>query len=282
MKLVATEGPNTMRAAIIGWGAIGATIGHAILRGDVRGFSLAAVAAPRASADLTALAAAHGFAVVERPRDLLAFRPGLVVEAANQAVVAGDAAAFLRAGISVMAMSAGAFADLALLESLVALADANGARLIVPSGAIGGLDTVQAAALGNLTDVTVTTVKPPAALRGARYVEDNRIDLDAITGRTLIFDGFADVAAKHFPKNLNVSVALSLAGLGAARTRVRLFVDPSETRNVHELELKGDFGEARFSIAGAPHPENPKTSRLAGLSAVATLRRLSAALQVGT
>ena len=275
--------PNFMlRVAIIGWGAIGATIGHAILRGEIRGCTLVAVAAPRTRADLATHAAAHGFVVVHEPRDVLACRPGVIVEAASQAVLARDGAALLEAGVTLMAMSAGALADATLLTTLLAVADAHGGRLIVPSGAIGGLDMVQAAAVGQLTDVTVSTVKPPAALRGARYVEERGIDLDAIRTRTLIFDGFADEAATHFPKNLNVSVALSLAGIGPTRTRVRLYVDPTESRNVHEIDLKGDFGEARFSIAGAPHPDNPKTSRLAGLSAVATLRRLSATLQVGT
>lgn len=273
---------SLLRAAIVGWGAIGSIVGKAVLRGETPGIALVGVAEPRSLEEVRDLAAKHGFSQVESPSDLLQFKPHVVVETAGQEVLHQCAACFLRAGLTVIAMSAGALAEEAFRKELVSLAAAHGARLVIPSGAIGGLDMVRAAALRNVADVTITTIKPPEALAGAPYLAEHKIDLQAITRRTLIFDGFAEEAAKQFPKNLNVAVTLSLAGVGPARTRVLLYVDPAETRNVHEISLKGDFGEAIFTVAGAPCPDNPKTSILASLSAVATLRDMAGSLQIGS
>jgi aspartate dehydrogenase len=172
--------------------------------------------------------------------------------------------------------------DRPFLDKLLDTARAQGVRLIVPSGAIGGLDAIKSASIAPLSEVSILNIKPPQALVGAPYVVKKGIDLFAIRSPTMIYEGFAEEAAREFPKNLNVTVALSLAGIGPEKTRVKLVVDPSETRNIHEITAKGDFGEATFRVAGLPSPDNPKTSYLAALSAIATLKNLMSPLQVGT
>ena len=181
-----------------------------------------------------------------------------------------------------MIISVGALVDCHFLQELTDIAQANGLRIIVPSGAIGGLDAIKSANIGEITDVVIRNIKPPDALEGAPYIIRKNIDLKSFTTPTQIYEGFADEAAREFPRNLNVVVTLSLAGTGPEKTRVIVIVDPEETRNIHEITVKGDFGEATFTVAGLPSPDNPKTSYLAGLSAVATLSNLMNPLRVGT
>jgi aspartate dehydrogenase len=271
-----------MKAAIVGYGAIGKTIADAILAERVAGLTLVAVAEVRRDADLVRLGANRRFAVVDDPEAVLAYSPDIVIEAAEQEVVRRHAAAFLAAGAHMMIISVGALADAVLLAQLTQLAAQHNVRIIVPSGALGGLDAIKSARAGDLTDVTITNIKPPAALEGAPFIVRNRIDLGAIDRRTTLFEGFADEAAREFPKNLNVAVATSLAGIGLEKTRVILIVDPTETLNIHEIKVRGDFGEATFTTCGLPSPDNPRTSHLAALSAIATLANLAAPLQVGT
>jgi aspartate dehydrogenase len=145
----------------------------------------------------------------------------------------------------------------------------GGPVIHVPSGALGGLDAIQALAVAGLDEVMLTTSKPPAGL-GLEVKEF-----------TVLFEGSArDVIAKY-PKNVNVAVALSFAGLGPDRTMVRLVADPAIDRNTHHVIARGPAGEVEFTSRNLPFPENPATSYLAALSAIALLKRLGSALQVG-
>lgn len=146
---------------------------------------------------------------------------------------------------------------------------AAGPVIHAPSGALGGLDAVQALAVAGLDEVRLTTRKPPAGL-GLGVSEE-----------TLIFEGTARQAIELYPANVNVAVALSLAGLGPDRTVIRLIADPAVARNIHTVYARGAAGEVEFTSRNVPFPENPKTSWLAALSAIALLRRLSAQLRVG-
>ena len=271
-----------MRVALIGCGAIGRVIVKAILAHEIEGIELAAVAEVYPSDEARALSDTGGFPLVEEPERILDFSPDLVIEAAGQAVARTYASLFLQAKKHVMIMSVGALADTLFLHELLKIARDHGAKIIIPSGALGGLDAIKSANIGKLTDVTVRNIKPPEALAGAPFIVREQIDLDSITSQTQIYDGYADEAAREFPKNMNVTVAVSLAGIGPEKTRVIVIVDPEETRNIHEITAHGDFGEAIFTVAGLPSPDNPKTSYLAGLSVIATLRDLVNPLQVGT
>jgi aspartate dehydrogenase len=146
---------------------------------------------------------------------------------------------------------------------------APGPLVHAPAGALGGLDAVQALAAARLDEVRLTTRKPPAGL-----------GLD-VTEETTVFEGPAREAIQRFPANVNVAVALSLAGLGPDATIVRVVADPAVDRNTHTVYARGEAGEIEFTSRNVPFPENPKTSWLAALSAIALLRRLSAQLQVG-
>ncbi len=271
-----------MRVALVGCGAIGSVIVKAILNEQIFGVEVVAVAEVRPQEELGEIAGRGDFPIVEEPERLLDYAPDMVIEAADQEVVRRYAPTFLKAKKDLMILSIGALVNAFLLKKLLQLARDNGVRLIVPSGAIGGLDAIKSANAGNLAEVSIRNIKPPEALEGAPYILKNKIDLKSIASPTQIYEGFADEAAREFPKNLNVTVALSLAGIGPEKTRVVVIVDPSEARNIHEITAKGDFGEATFKVAGLPSPDNPKTSYLAALSAIATLKSLVNPLQVGT
>lgn len=169
-------------------------------------------------------------------------------------------------------ISIGAFADEAFAKEMEEAAHANGHRIYLPSGAIGGLDTVQNARdTGQLEEVMISTRKPAASL-----------DEPDITEPKVVFDGVAKDAIELFPKNVNISIALSLAGLGIHQTRVRLVADPHVTTNEHEITVKGPFGSGTFQLSNAPLPTNPKSSFITAMSVIGTLERLDRTIQIGS
>ncbi|MEI3600264.1 MULTISPECIES: aspartate dehydrogenase [unclassified Oceanobacillus] len=194
----------------------------------------------------------------------------LVVEAANVEAVRNLIPATIRKKDAVL-ISIGALVDEALLTELTKLASKHNHVIHLPSGAIGGLDLLQnASALGTVKNVSLTTRKPAHSL----------ID-EVITEEKTVFEGQAADAIKQFPKNINVSIVLSLAGLGIEQTMVRIIADPHIDKNIHQIEMAGDFGEATFTIHNKPLPSNPKTSYLAALSILGTLERLGKNIRIG-
>lgn len=194
----------------------------------------------------------------------------LLVEAASGDAVGPVLEAALRWHIDCLIMSLG---GLMTRANLLEQARNAGLRIWMPSGAVCGLDGIRAAAVAGLDSVTLTTRKPPRGLAGAPWVVQQRIDLNALTEATVIFEGNALEAVRAFPANVNVAAALSLAGIGPEKTRVRVIADPAATENSHEIEAKGPFGELRAITRNRPSPTNPKTSYLASLSAIYELRR---------
>lgn len=195
----------------------------------------------------------------------------LVIEAASQEALRDVAPRALARGIPVIALSVGALVDPAFLDEVARLARAHGGRLLVPSGAIGGLDALRAAAEGGLDEVTLVTAKPPAGF-GLTDVKEARV----------LYEGPASEAVRLYPKNVNVAAALSLAGIGFERTRVRIVADPALTANTHTLVARGAFGRLEVRVENAPSPENPASSHLASLAALALLRRFVDPVQIGT
>ncbi|WP_342512428.1 aspartate dehydrogenase [Sporosarcina sp. FSL K6-1522] len=194
----------------------------------------------------------------------------IVVEVANVDAVKTLLPAVMKAKDAVV-ISVGAFADVALLTEISHFANDYKTTVHLPSGAIGGLDLVQNAhALGTITSVSLTTRKPASSL----------IDED-IDEAKIVFKGKAMDAIQQFPKNMNVSIVLSLAGIGIEKTNVCLVADPHIDKNIHHVEVIGDFGEATFSITNNPLPENPKTSYLAAMSILGTLERISGRVRIG-
>jgi len=206
----------------------------------------------------------------------------LILEASSQAALQEIAVKVLESGKDLMPMSVGAFADSKFLAEVYDTLTKRGSRLWIPSGAICGLDGVKAAVVAQVDSVTLTTTKPPAGFTGAPGVEEKKIDLQQIRSPTELFKGPAREACRLFPANVNVAAALSLAGIGPDRTMVKIIADPSVDRNIHEVEVRGEFGVLRTRVENVPSPDNPKTSYLAILSAVATLRKLAGQAQIGT
>ncbi len=206
----------------------------------------------------------------------------LVVEAASPDTVKAYGTTVLTHGVDLMVLSSGAFADTRLFQKLTKLAYKNGCKIFIPSGAVGGLDALQSAKVCEVELVELTTTKPVKGFLDSPYLQAQKIDISKITEPLLIFEGSALDAIKAFPKNINVAITLSIAGFGPENTRVRIVVDPDIKLNQHCLKVKGEFGEMECTLRNNPFPENSKTSYLAALSAVATIRKAVENLRVGT
>jgi aspartate dehydrogenase len=226
---------------------------------------------------------ARGFAaevpLVDNLPALLALRPQLVAECAGHAGLLQSGPGVLRAGVDLVVASVGALADASLEQALRAAAREGGARIRIPSGAIGALDAISSARVGGLQRVTYTGRKPVLAWRGTRA--ESSFDLDHIEGPTMIFEGSAREAALAFPQNANVCAAVALAGLGFDATTVQLFADPLARGNEHQVEAEGSFGVLRYHVVGKPLEENPKTSSLAAYSLLRCLLSPTDAISVG-
>jgi len=206
----------------------------------------------------------------------------LIIEAASQEAVRQYALKVIREGKDLMVMSTGALLDETLLQRIIGLARRYKRKVYVPSGAIVGLDNIKSAALEKIESITLTTTKPPASFEGAPYIKQKGIDLSSIKEPMILYEGPAREAVKLFPRNVNVAASLSLAGIGAERTYVKIIADPHAEGITHEIRVKGAFGELVTKTINRPFPDNPKTSYIAALSAIATLRRISGYLNVGT
>jgi aspartate dehydrogenase len=189
---------------------------------------------------------------------LLAARPDLVVECAGHGAAGEVVPRTLAAGIETVLASVGALADAAVEARLVAAAREGRTRLVLPAGAIGGIDLLRALATAGLEAVTYVGTKPPAAWAGTPA--EAVCDLGAVAAPVVIFEGDARAAARSFPKNANVAATVALAGLGFERTRVRLVADPGAGGNVHALEVRSAAARFEIRIEGVPSPDNPRTS----------------------
>ncbi|MDR3532799.1 MAG: aspartate dehydrogenase, partial [Rhodopila sp.] len=203
----------------------------------------------------------------------------IVVEAAPSAIFERIALPVLEAGRIFVPASVGALLP---RMHLAKLARRTGARIVVPTGALLGLDAVRAAAEGPIDSVTIETRKPPMALAGAPYLEKHGIDVMDLIQPLLIFDGNALDAAAGFPANVNVAAALALAGIGPVRTKVQIWADPAVTRNIHTIRVEAEAARFTMTIENVPSAENPKTGRLTALSLLACLRGLVSPLKAGS
>lgn len=268
--------PQMLRVGLAGLGAIGMALARRLHAG-IPGLSLAAAAARDNAAARSRLAAA-GIPVRTVPAAALAETCDVVVECAPAAAFRGIAVPVIDAGRTLLILSAGALLD---HEDLIARAQQRGARIVVPTGALLGLDAVRAAAEGNIASVRLVSRKPPSGLLGAPYLEARGITLSGLETATRLFEGSAREAVRGFPANVNVSAALALAGIGPDLTRVEIWADPGITRNVHRIEVEADSARFSMTIENAPS-ENPRTGRITALSAIACLRGLVSTLRVGT
>ena len=207
----------------------------------------------------------------------------LVLEAASPEAVIAYVPGIVAAGTDVIVMSVGALMDRTFREELMSTASKSGAKVIVPSGAICGLDGMLSSAVGDLFSVVLTTVKNPASISATEeFIRERGMDPSDVRERTLVFEGTPEEAVRYFPRNVNVAAALTLAVGGKIKPLIRVYVDPEETRNVHEIVLEGEVGRITLTLDNLPSEENPKTSKLAVYSAVATIEKYLADLVIGT
>ena len=265
------------RVAIAGFGAIGKVVAVQLDRG-IDGLALAAVSARDAA---RAERAMDGFAhpAPVLPLAHLADVADIIVECAPAALLRDIAEPVLAAGRTLIVLSCGALLD---NFDLIDLARRQGGRILVPTGALLGLDAVQAAAQGAIARIHMITRKPPNGLDGAPYLIEHGIRVAGLDRALCVFTGSAREAARGFPANVNVAAALALAGIGPERTTIEIWADPGVDRNIHLIEVEADAARLMMQIENVPSLENPKTGRLTPLSVIALLRKLSSPLAIGT
>jgi len=268
-----------LKIGLVGCGAIGTEIAKAIDSEEIDA-DLVAVCDHNPETATALINGLQGKPVKAKLEDLVSLSD-LVVEAASQRAVPAIARATLVKGKSLMIMSVGALADLEFYKEVKKLAIEHSSKVYIPSGAISGLDGLKSASIGTIRKVTLTTTKNPSGLEGAPYIKENNIDLKALTGARVIFEGTAAEAVKAFPANVNVAATLCLAARDG-EVQVKIIADPNIKVNRHEILAEGDFGRITTLVENVPSPRNPKTSYLAALSAIATLRSIVEPLKIGT
>ena len=266
------------RVGIMGLGAIGRVLASALDAGSLPGLKLQAVCVRDPESARAWMADHLRQAVRISAAAALSDDCDVVVECAPAHLLVGMAEPALKKGRKLVVMSAGALLD---APQLVELARQNGGQIIVPTGALLGLDAVAAAAEGKINSVTMVTRKPIAGLAGAPFLSEHDISITDIREPLCIFRGNAREAAKGFPANVNVAVALSLAGVGPEDTTVEIWADPTVLRNTHTIRVDSDSASFTMTIENIPS-ENPKTGRITAKSLIACLRKMHAPLRVGT
>jgi aspartate dehydrogenase len=274
--MTSAPAPSELRVAIAGFGAIGSVLAARLDQG-IAGLRLMAVSARDAEQARARMALGRPVPVL--PLAELAAGADVVVECAPAAVFREVALPPIGAGRIFMPASVGQLLE---HDDLIALAGQSGARIIVPTGALLGLDAVRAAAEGTIHSVTMVTRKPPQGLAGAPYLEARGIRLDGLSEPRKVFEGSAREGARGFPANVNVAAALSLAGIGPERTRLEIWADPTVTRNTHRIVVEADSASFQMTIENVPSEANPRTGKITALSMLAALRALTATLKVGT
>ena len=270
------------KIALLGCGAIGSQIALAIDAGKIPAQLTQIYDQSKEASEKLVSKLKNKPTIVENSHLLSSGPVDLVVEAASQQAVKDVALSVLQNRKDLMMMSVGALLDESVFEILSDACKEFSKNIYLPSGAIAGLDAIKSVK-DELELVTLTTTKHPNSLKDAKFFETSDISLDKIDTQTIIFEGTASEAVKLFPANINVAALLSLVGLGSQKTKVKIIADPNTDKNTHQIEVKGKFGEMNYSIQNVPDSTNPKTSRLAILSSIETLRKYcSDGITIGT
>ncbi|MDP8217806.1 MAG: aspartate dehydrogenase [Candidatus Theseobacter exili] len=266
------------KIGIIGCGAIGAEIARAITE-DFQEKAVLHAVCDIDNGAVDKLRDKLNITVADKSIEGVCKGSDLLIEAAVKEVVPRILRLAIESSSDVVIMSVGGLLD---QEDLIARMKEAGLHIYIPSGAVGGLDVLKAGMMGNVHSVEITTRKPAKGLAGAPYILENNIELDSIKDQQIIFEGSAREAISAFPKNVNVAVTISLAGIGPDNTNIRLIVSPHFTKNSHEVHVEGTFGSFTCTTENVPFPSNPKTSFLAALSCTATLKKILEGIEIGT
>lgn len=263
-----TNPPSPLKVGIVGVGAIGGTVAKSLLEG-VEGV------------DLIGLCDTHPVHVAGDipylPAEDLVEKADLVIEALPPDAVPELARLVFRAGKDLVLISSSAWL---LYPEIEAQKRSVNSRIIVPSGALCGIDGVSAMSHIGIIKAQIRSTKKPAGYRDAPYIKAQGIDLNAITEKTQLFAGTALDAAQAFPANVNVAATLSLAGAGAENTHVEIWADPESQGNTHEISVESQYSRLSASISNLPDPANPKTSMLAAYSIVSCLKKIQAPMVI--
>ncbi|MFA6805624.1 MAG: aspartate dehydrogenase [Candidatus Methanomethylophilaceae archaeon] len=260
-----------MRIAIIGCGSIGSKLAKAADEmPEVKRIYLIDV--DKAAIEKVAAGLNKAFIIDSLEEEL--YHCDLVVEAASQAAAKQFLPKVVARGVDMMIMSVGSLVDDDFRKMVFEKAKVTDAKIYIPTGALCGVDGLRSASVDEIESVHLTTMKGPKSLAGVQYLIDQGIDVDNLKERTVVYSGPAREAVKVFPKNVNVAATVSLLGIGFDKTQVSIVLDPAIKSNSHELRVKGRFGEMVCHTYNLLEPENPKTSHLASLSAIAALKRI--------
>jgi aspartate dehydrogenase len=267
---------KTMRIGIVGCGAIGSEIARAIDKKEI-------------IAEITGICDTDG-AAAQKLSDSLSNKPqimnaqnlvsrsDMLVEAAGGGAVAPLIELCCSAAIDLLVMSVGG-----LKPEHFEMFEKCDASLFIPSGAVAGIDGILAlAGAGDIESLTLTTIKPPAGLRGTPYLDDKGIFLNDLEMPMTVFEGSPAEAIRCFPKNINVSTTIALASAAKDKMIVRIIADPHIAVNTHEVKLVSPLGSLTMRVENKPSPTNPKTSALAYLSAIASLKKITSKVKIGT
>ena len=266
-----------MKVGIAGFGTIGQSVARALGKG-MEGLELVAVCSRDREKAKRNMAGRCAPVPVVGPRKL-AEACDVIVDCAPKSAFREIADPALEAGRMLVTVSG---AGLLQHPDAIDLARSRGARIVLATGALLGLDAVRAAAEGEIREVRMISRKPPAALAGAPYLAEAGIAVESLTAPLRVFEGSAREGAKGFPANVNVAAALGLAGIGPDRTRLEIWADPSIDRNVHEIEVEADSARFSLRIENVPTAENPATGKITALSVIAALRGLTAPFKAGS
>lgn len=263
---------------IVGCGAIGTELAKAIDRGFIQGAFLIGLSdRERPLAEELSRKCRRSVPILTL--DKLIERSDLIIESAHVSVVPGLLKKAIQKRKNLLIMSSGGILG---KETLLQKARKAGCRISFPSGALFGIDGIKASALMPLQRVTLVTRKPPRSFEGAPFVLKRRIRLSSIRRPRLLFRGDVKKALAAFPQNINVAATLELAGVDRRKLEVQIIADPSTKRNSHEITLEGSLGKLTARAENIPSRRNPRTSRLAILSALAALKSFFDPVRIGT
>ena len=273
------QGKSKIRVGILGCGAIGSRIAKSI---KTQCTDHAVVSAlfdinPAKAQNLQKHIPQKN--VVKKSYQELLSSSDLVVEAVNAPDTHQLVRQALLAKKDVLVMSVGKFLE---GESILKLAQKQGVKVLIPSGAIAGIDAIKAASLQRIDSITLTTRKPIYGFADNAYVQQRKINLSQIKKETILFDGNVREAVKCFPQNINVAATIALASNAKDKLRIRIATSSEFKVNSHEIEVIGEFGRMVTKTENVVCPDNPKTSYLAVLSAVRTLKEYFQGVKIGT
>ena len=270
------------RIGLIGVGTIGGFVLDNVMEGKVDNVEIVVAAVRNENSRGIDKLDKYEIPWVTDPKELLNYNLDAVVEVATQETLEEIGEMILEAGIDLIPISLGAFVDGNFLDTLTKVAEKNNTNLYIPSGGIGALDALKAAAIAGVDKATMTTRKHPVAWTNIPYIEEMGLNLDSIKEEYLLYEGPARDCVKKFPQNINIAAALSLAGIGFDKTIIRIIIDPEVKYNTHSISVEGKAGNFNITFENEPVPSNPKTTYQACLSVLAVLQKVGLPLHMGS